>query len=73
MALDKEERRKLDETHDSIIRIETLLGNGDKGLCYDVRCLSSSHYRLKRNFWIFTSFLAGSGVLGGGLWALLAK
>ena len=69
--LTKDERQKLDETHDSIIRIEVLLGNGDKGLCEDVRRLANSHYRLKKNYWVLVSFLAGSGVLGGGLWALL--
>ena len=74
MALNREERQRLDETHDSIIRIETvLLGTGgDNGLVGDVKRLAISHFKLKKNFWVLVSFLAGSGVLGGGIWALLA-
>lgn len=69
--LTKDERKKLDETHDSIIRIETVLGNGDDGLVGDVKRIAKSHYNLKRNFIILVSFLAGSGVLTGGIWAFV--
>ena len=74
MPLTSEERQKLDETHDSMIRIETVLlgSNGDNGLVGDVKRLAVSHFRLKKNFWVLTSFLAGSGVLGGSIWAILA-
>ena len=74
MALNKEERERLDEVRDSVIIIKTvLLGtDGDNGLVGDVKRLAVSHFKLKKSFWVLVSFLAGSGVLGGGLWALLA-
>ena len=73
MALTKDERQKLDETHDCIIRLETvLLGtDGDNGLVGDVKLLAKSHFKLKKNFWILVAFLAGSGFLGCSLCALL--
>ena len=71
--LTKDEKQKLDETHDTVIELKTvLLGtNGDNGLVGDVKRIAKSHFRLKQNFWILVSFLIGSGILGGSIWGLL--
>ena len=73
MALNQDEKRKLDESHDAIIQVKTvLLGvNGDDGLCGDVKRVVESHSKLKRNFYSLIGFLVGSGVLGGSLWGVL--
>ena len=72
--LTENEIESIRETHDTVIRVATvLLGtNGDNGLVGDVKRIGESHFKLKRNFWILVSFLAGSGVLGGSLWAIFA-
>lgn len=82
MALTKEEREKLDKTHDRVAQIATvLLGtNGDDGLIGDVKIntralmtLTEKHNSLNQNFWILVAGLGGSGMLGGGIWAYLAR
>jgi len=72
MAYTKEDQKKIDETHDKVIEISiVLLGtNGDDGMCGDMKRITESHYKLKRNFWILVAFLAGSGVLGSGIWGI---
>ncbi len=54
-------------THDKVIRIDTIIGNGDKGLCYDVRCQQKRINRIE----LFLVFLIGSGMIGGGVISLL--
>ena len=80
MALNQDEKEKLDETHDASIQVKTVLlgANGDDGLCGEVKRLAERHYelaashnKLKRNFYGLITFLAGSGVLGGSLWGAL--
>jgi len=45
--------------------------NDVKELKSAVKAICNDHDKLKRNFYILVSFLAGSGVLGGSIWALL--
>ena len=55
----------LRETHDKVIRIETLLGNDHTGLCYEVRCHNKRIGRLELVIvGIFSSGALGGGVLG---------
>lgn len=72
----------LEKTHDTVIELKTILvgmpDSEDKGLVgelkdlkTDVKELNCRHRRLSRNFWILIGILAGSGVLGSGLWGLL--
>lgn len=42
-----------------------------KDLTKKVTDVCADHNKLKRNFYILVAFLAGTGVLGGGIWALL--
>ncbi len=74
MALTKEERQKLDETHDTVGKIKTVLVglNGDEGLVGQVSEIGKSHYKLKRNFWMLVGFLVGSGVITGSVLAALS-
>mgnify|MGYP001613862941 CR=1 FL=1 len=55
------------DSHDKIIRIDTLLGNGEKGLCYDVRCHQHRITRLELGI----AFLVGTGTIGGGIYGLI--
>ena len=73
MALTKDEKKKLDETHDIVIQLKTvLLGtNSDNGLVGEFRRVAKSHFSLKRNFWVLVGILAGLGLLGTGLFSLL--
>ena len=66
------------ETRDIAKRLETLMGNGDKGLLEDIRehskqivLLHSKHNRLERRFILLIGFLVGSGILGGTTIAIL--
>lgn len=66
----KSDRQLLEETHDIVIRLETVVlgGNGgDKGLYGKVENQGKELFKLKRYFWTVVGFLAGSGVLVGGL------
>ena len=74
MTLTKEERLIIDETRESQIKLNTVLlgANGDDGLVGEVKELSKSHYLLKRNFWMLIAFLIGSGVITGGILAVLS-
>jgi hypothetical protein len=73
MALDKEEKEKLDATHALAKEIKTaLVGiDGKGGLIDKVEDVCESHYKLKRYFWILVGILMGLGVLGGSLWEIL--
>ena len=69
MALTKEERQKLDETHDTVIQLKTVLigVNGQEGL---VRKVEANSKRSTRNSIIIAAIL-GSGVLGGGIMGVI--
>ena len=67
MALTKEERQKLDEVHDKVTTIVERLGNGDAGLCHDVRLAKVRIWRLE----IIMALLIGSGVISGGVVAII--
>jgi len=55
------------DTHDKIIRIETILGDGDEGLCHEV----NEHQKRIHRIEIVIASLVGSGILGTGIWGLL--
>jgi len=69
MALNKEEREKLDATYDLVKELKIILlgKNSDKGLMGDFLNVARSHWSLRRNFWILVAFLVGSGIIGGSL------
>ena len=69
MALTKDERRKLDETHEGMGEVRTVLlgAKGDIGLVGEFRELAKSHYKLRRNFWMLIAFLVGSGIITTGV------
>ena len=69
----EDNKKKIDETHDAVIQIKTvLLGtNGDLGLCGEFKDLKASHYRLKRNCVLVFGVLAGSGILTGSILAAI--
>ena len=64
MPLTKDERKKLDETHDTVIELKTVLlgADGNPGLIHQV---NSNTKRSHRNTVILAA-LIGSGILGGG-------
>lgn len=55
------------DTHDKVIKIETILGNGDKGLSHEVR----EHAKKIRIIEITLASLFGSGILGGGIFGVV--
>ena len=63
----------IEETHEVVLKDHTTLfgQNGDTGLVGRVENVCDENKKLSRNFWILVAFLAGSGVLGGSIWALL--
>jgi len=65
MTLTKEEKQKLEDVHDKVNTIHTvLLGtNGDDGLVGEVNRIGKSHFKLKRNFWLLVGVLIGTGIL----------
>ena len=69
MEFSQREADKIDETHDAVIVIKTvLLGkNSDKGLVGDVEDLKKGHGKLKKAFWLLVGTLPGLGVLGTGI------
>lgn len=50
------------ETHDKVIRIETLLGNGDKGLLHDVK---ESKRKINRIELVIVGLCSSGGLAGG--------
>jgi len=74
MPLTKDERKKLDETHDTVNKLKTtLVGmNGDEGLVGDFKKVAESHYKLRRNFYLLLGVLIGSGILTGSIIAALS-
>lgn len=71
--LTKDEHQKLDETHDTVIELRTVLlgADGNEGLCAKVEKVAKSHYKLKSYFWILVAFLVGTGIITGGIIGLL--
>ncbi len=74
---------QLKQISDDVIEIKTVLlgvpNSEDTGLVGEIRdireshdCLSKKHYKLSQRVWILIAFLAGSGVLGAGIWGLLS-
>ena len=63
MPLTKDERQKLDETHDSVIRLEVMM-NGM------VKQVGENTKRSVRNS-IIIAGIVGSGALGGGVYGLI--
>ena len=83
VELSEEQARKIDYTMNAIIEtnlqiaeIHTVLlgakGEENGGLCNETRENTKNIGLLTRNFWILVALLVGSGILGGGLYALLA-
>ncbi len=75
MALTREEkdilkdiRDKQDDIRQEQTVLHTLLlgANGAEGLVDEVKSLARGHGRLKRNFWMLTGILVGSGIIGTG-------
>ena len=67
--LTKDERQKLDETHDTVITLKTVLlgADGNPGLIDQVH---SNTKRSTRNTIIIAGII-GSGALGGGVYGLI--
>ena len=72
--LSDDDIRVIRATHDTVIRLESVIGNGDKGLCSDIRRhglaiagLAEKHSKLSKSFWMLVAFLIGAGILGGSL------
>jgi len=63
MELTEQDLEMIRETHDKVIRIDTLLGNGEKGLCYDVRRHQKAISQLTIQFWLLVGLLIGTGIL----------
>ena len=55
------------ETHDKVIKIEAILGDGNTGLCQDVK----SNTRRLNKLEITVAAIIGSGALGGGIWGVV--
>ena len=69
MTLTPEELRKIDETHDTVITLKTVLlgANGNPGLVDQV---IANTKRSSRNTIILTAIIA-SGGLGGGIFGII--
>ena len=67
MPLTAEDIKKIRETHDAVIRIVTLLGNGNPGLIATVGQHTKSLNSLWQKFWLLVGILVGSGVLAGSI------
>jgi len=72
------------EIHNEVTIIKTVLlgapNSDDKGLIGEIKDIKKNYYelnhrvgRLSKTVWILIGILAGSGVLGAGLWNLLAR
>ena len=76
VELNDEQAKKIDDALEAIVEIRTVLlgakGEDGGGLCNETRENTKNIGLLTRNFWILVALLVGSGILGGGLYALLA-
>jgi len=67
VEITEREINAIHETKEKVVRIDTLLGNGDRGLCHDVR---TSKQRIQR-IELIIAFSFGSAGLGGGIVAVV--
>ena len=75
MENEKTQRQMIQETHDSMIRLETKLPFMSKDIEDNEEAISDlgkSHGRLKRNFWLLIGVLVGSGVIAGGVFGAIS-
>ncbi len=84
--LEEQLKQISDDTVDikiDVIEIKTVLlgvpNTEDGGLVREIRdmrenqdSLNKKHNKLSQKFWILVAFLAGSGVLGAGIWGLFS-
>ena len=71
---EKTQREMIQETHDTVLVLSTKLPFMQEQITEtadDVEELTKSHGRLKKNFWTLIGVLAGSGVIGSGIYGLL--
>ena len=68
--MEKTQKQIIQETHDTVIRLETKL----PFICKEIRHtqegvdnLSTAHGKLKRTVYTLIGILIGSGVIGGGI------
>ena len=47
-------------------------GTDDKGMCGQLKAVEEGHATLNRNFWVLVALLVGLGIIGGGVWGLIA-
>ena len=74
MTGEKTQKQMILETHDAVIRLETVLpymAEDIKDNKENIENLSHSHGRLKKNFWLLVGLLVGSGVITGGVMGVL--
>ena len=71
--LTTEDIKAIHETHDKVIVIETLLGNGIGGLLEDHKNLKKDYYDFKRQVLTVFAFMVGSGILGVGIYNFLLR
>ena len=63
MELSQKDIDALWETHDEVIAIKNTLGNGNRGLCHDVKENTRRISRIE----ILLAFAAGGGGITGGI------
>ncbi len=74
MANGKTQKQMVQETHDSMLRLETKLPFIQEDIVENttrIDSIGNSHGKLKRNFWTLVGILIGSGVIGVGVNTLL--
>ncbi len=73
----------IQEVHKTVSELKVVLvgipDTDDKGVCGEIKDiklahneLAIQHRKLSRNFWLLVGTLTGSGVIGGGIYQLLA-
>lgn len=62
----EERDRKINDIHNVLMGVD-----GYPGMVQRFEELVKSHYSLKRLVYSALAFLAGSGVLGGGIWGII--
>ena len=66
--LTTEDIKAIRETHDTVIKVKTILDDGSGGgLCNDVR----DHQRRIGRLELIFAYVLGTGILGGGLFGLI--
>ena len=71
----EETRDAAKETHDTVLRLETMLigmpGTDDKGMAGKLNDVCEDYARLKTRFWILIGILSGSGIITGSTLAAI--